>query len=98
MSIEAISPIGMDIAGADRTMQVRTPAADFADMIGESLGRVDQSLRAADGQIRSLAAGENIPLHEVMISMEQARMDLMLAVEVRNRLVESYQELTRMQL
>lgn len=98
MSIEAISPIGMDIVGADRTMQVRAPAADFADMIGESLGRIDQSLRAADGQIRSLAAGENIPLHEVMISMEQARMDLMLAVEVRNRLVESYQELTRMQL
>jgi flagellar hook-basal body complex protein FliE len=98
MSIEAISPIGMDVAGIDRIMQVRTPAADFASMIGDGLGRVDQSLRAADGQIRSLAAGENIPLHEVMISMEQARMDLMLVVEVRNRLVEAYQEITRMQL
>jgi flagellar hook-basal body complex protein FliE len=98
MSIEAISPIGMDVAGLERIMQLRTPAADFASMIGEGLGHVDQSLRAADGQIRSLAAGENIPLHEVMISMEQARMDLMLVVEVRNRLVEAYQELSRMQL
>lgn len=113
MSIEAISPTGItpfaaDVAAADRVsaaqfsgMQasgVQSSGMDFASMIGDGLSRVDQSLRAADGQIRSLAAGENIPLHDVMISMERARMDLMLVVEVRNRLVEAYQELTRMQL
>ena len=109
MSIEAISPTGItpfaaDVAAADRVSAAQfsgmqaSGVQDFASMIGDGLSRVDQSLRAADGQIRSLAAGENIPLHDVMISMERARMDLMLVVEVRNRLVEAYQELTRMQL
>jgi flagellar hook-basal body complex protein FliE len=113
MSIEAISPMGVtpfaaDVAAADRVSAAQLSGAqlsgaqatglDFATMIGDGLGRVDESLRAADGQIRSLAAGENIPLHDVMITMERARMDLMLVVEVRNRLVEAYQELTRMQL
>lgn len=103
MSIEAIapmtaSPIQGDIPGADRTLMVRASGTEFAQMIGDGLDRVDQSLRAADGKIRSLAAGEDIPLHDVMITMERARMDLMLVVEVRNRLVEAYQELTRMQL
>jgi flagellar hook-basal body complex protein FliE len=37
-------------------------------------------------------------MHDVMISMEQARMNLMFMVEVRNRVVEAYQELMRMQL
>ena len=66
--------------------------------LGDGLIQVDRSLRAADDRLRSLAAGENVALHDVMITMEQARMDLMLVVEVRNRLLEAYQELTRMQL
>lgn len=103
MSIEAIapvaaSPVSLDVAGAADRIGPQTVGADFAAMIGQGLDRVDHSLRAADDKIRSLAAGEHVPLHEVMISMEKARMDLMLVVEVRNRLVEVYQELTRMQL
>ena len=113
MSIEAISPTGItpfaaDVAAADRASAaqffgaqlsgVQAAGLDFASMIGDGLNRVDESLRAADGKIRGLAAGEDIPLHDVMITMERARMDLMLVVEVRNRLVEAYQELTRMQL
>lgn len=113
MSIEAISPMGVtpfsaDVAAADRTSAAQfagaqlsgaqAPGLDFATMIGDGLGRADESLRAAESQIRGLAAGENIPLHDVMITMERARMDLMLVVEVRNRLVEAYQELSRMQL
>lgn len=103
MSIEAISPVDassfvMDVAASDRISNVPATGVDFASMIGDGLDRVDASLREADGRIRSLAAGEDIPLHDVMISMERARMDLMLVVEVRNRLVEAYQELSRMQL
>jgi flagellar hook-basal body complex protein FliE len=103
MSIEAIAPMAVshfdpNLAVTHPVVDVRASGLDFASMIGQGLERVDQSLRAADDQVRSLAAGENVPLHEVMISMERARMDLMLVVEVRNRLVEAYQELARMQL
>jgi len=98
MAIEAISAIGGDIA---RSTAIAAPAAagtDFATLLGDGLTRVDHSLQAADTQLRSLAAGENIAIHDVMISMEQARLDLMLMAEVRNRMIEAYQELTRMQL
>jgi len=98
MAIEAIGAIGGDIA---RSTAITSPAAtgtDFMTLLGDGLARVDHSLQAADTQLRSLAAGENIPIHDVMISMEQARMDLMLMAEVRNRAIEAYQELTRMQL
>lgn len=84
-------PRGSGIAG-------NATGADFMSLVGDGLARADGSLKAADSQLRRLAAGEDVPLHDVMISMERARLDLMLVVEVRNRLVEAYQELSRMQL
>jgi flagellar hook-basal body complex protein FliE len=39
-----------------------------------------------------------MPVHDVMIAMEHARLKLQLAVEVRNRVVDAYQNLTNMQL
>lgn len=70
----------------------------FGDFLTSELQKVDISLQQADMSIRSLAAGADIPIHDVMIQIESARMSLMLVSEVRNRAVEAYQELMRMQL
>ncbi|MDW2981773.1 flagellar hook-basal body complex protein FliE [Rhodanobacter sp. KK11] len=71
---------------------------DFSRLLGEGLGALNTSLNAGDHALRAMAAGEAIPLHDVMIAMERARLDLQFAVEVRNRAVEAYQQLTQMQL
>ena len=98
MALDAIAAI----SGAPAPMQTHaapgTGGTDFRNMLDAGLAQVDQGLKAADQQVRALAAGEEIAPHEVMISMEQARMHLTLLVEVRNRVVEAYQELARMQL
>jgi flagellar hook-basal body complex protein FliE len=100
MAIEAIAAIS---AAAPATAALPAASAapvqgDFAAFLGEGIGNVDKGLKAADDQLRALAAGQAQAPHEVMISMEEARMNLMLLVEVRNRVVEAYQELVRMQL
>jgi flagellar hook-basal body complex protein FliE len=43
-------------------------------------------------------SGEDLNIHEVMLITEEAKMSLQLAVQVRNKLVEAYQEINRMQL
>jgi flagellar hook-basal body complex protein FliE len=48
--------------------------------------------------MRDLAAGKPVELHEVMISLEKARLSVQTFVQVRNKLVESYQDLMRMQM
>ena len=98
MSVEAIGPITGDVGRSTAIGRPGVNGADFADMLGASLMRADQRLKVADTQLRELAAGGDIPIHDVMISMEKARVELMLVVEVRNRLLEGYQELMRMQL
>ena len=45
-----------------------------------------------------MLSGENVPLHQVMIATEEASVSFQLMVEVRNKLLEAYQELMRMQV
>ena len=70
----------------------------FLQMTGHALDQVNGSLNAADASARALAAGENIPVQDVMMAMEHAHLQLQFAVEVRNRIVDAYQNLTNMQL
>lgn len=98
MSMEAIAPIGLDAGVSQAIPTTAAPATDFAGWLGAGLGKVENSLDTAEAGVRALAAGRDVPVHEVMISLEQARLDLSLAAEVRNRLVEAYQELARIQL
>lgn len=101
MSIEAIGAIGSTAAlDAPRTQafNVGPTGADFATLVGDGVSRADASIKQADSQLRALAAGQDVPLHDVILSIEHARMNLMLAAEVRNRIVDGYQELMRMQL
>lgn len=66
----------------------------FLDM----LNRNDALYKNATEKVMQYAAGENIPVHDVMVSMENAKLSFQFAVQVRNKLVESYQEITRMQI
>jgi len=98
MTVEAIQGLVASMAGVTGRMESKPAIADFSAWLAEGMSRVDASLQDADRSLRALAAGEAVAPHEVMIAMEQARMNLMLMVEVRNRVVEAYQELARMQL
>lgn len=72
--------------------------ADFSDFISSSLTTVNQNLLDSTQAIEKLALGKAENTHEVIIAMEKAKMSLQLASEVRNKLVEAYQEILRMQV
>lgn len=70
----------------------------FADTLRSAIGEVDASQKRADGQIEAFVAGEQENLHEVTIAMNEARLHFQLMTEVRNKSLETYQELMRMQV
>ena len=72
--------------------------ASFSAQMIAGLERLNESLNSASAATMQFAVGESIPPHEVMLALEEARMNLQLAIQVRNRLLEGYQELMRMQL
>jgi flagellar hook-basal body complex protein FliE len=70
----------------------------FGDLLMNGLREVDRKVAGADALVQAFAQGEAIPVHQVTIALEQARIAVELAVQVRSRLVESYRDLMNMQL
>ncbi len=70
----------------------------FGSALGQAIEQVNGAQKAADDQITAFISGEQENLHEVMISMNQAELYFQMMTEVRNRMLETYQELMRMQV
>jgi flagellar hook-basal body complex protein FliE len=64
--------------------------------LARTLDQLNTTQQAADAGAAQLAAGAPVDLHQVMIQMEQANLSLGLALQVRNKLIEAYQEISRM--
>jgi flagellar hook-basal body complex protein FliE len=75
------------------------PSGDsFATMLGRMVSDVNAQQSNAAQTVGALQGGQNVPLHQAVISMEEASVSFQLMVEVRNKLLESYQEIMRMQI
>lgn len=70
----------------------------FAEALKNSISDVNQKQVAADRAAEQVATGDSKNLHEAMIKMEEADISLRLMVQVRNKAVEAYQEIMRMQI
>jgi flagellar hook-basal body complex protein FliE len=70
----------------------------FGNVLGRLLGEVNEKQAVAGEAVNGLLAGKEVSLHQAMIAMEEASVSFQLMVEVRNKLLESYQELMRMQI
>jgi len=72
--------------------------SSFQNLLGNFVGEVNGQQNAAGDAIAGLLGGKNVSLHQAMISMEEASISFQMMVEVRNKLLDSYQELMRMQI
>ena len=71
----------------------------FAAVLKSSLTEVNEMQQKADAAVTALATGDGkVSLHETMIAMEQADVSFRMMMQVRNKIVEAYQEILRMQV
>lgn len=70
----------------------------FSDVLGRMVNDVNAKQALASDTVNALQSGQNVPLHQAVIAMEEASVSFQLMVEVRNKLLDSYQELMRMQI
>lgn len=73
-------------------------SSSFSSLLEGAVRDVDATLKNADAEQQKVLTGESTNLHQSMIAMQEASTSFSLMVEVRNKLVESYQELLRMQI
>jgi flagellar hook-basal body complex protein FliE len=70
----------------------------FGSLLGRMVEEVNSRQNVAAETVRALQSGGDVSLHQAVIAMEEASVSFQLMVEVRNKLLESYQELMRMQI
>jgi flagellar hook-basal body complex protein FliE len=69
----------------------------FANTLESSLQKVNDLHAAKTSAVESFASGENQNVHELMISLQKAGLAMNLTSAVRNKVLEAYRELSKMQ-
>jgi flagellar hook-basal body complex protein FliE len=77
---------------------VSGPGYTVESAIESFVHAVDEKSKVAGRKVSALMAGEDMSLGETMVSLQESQISFELMVEVRNRLLEGYQELMRMQV
>ncbi len=68
----------------------------FASVLKESINNVNELQVKSDEMTEKLVRGENIDLHQVMIASQKASITMQATLEIRNKVIEAYQEIMRM--
>ena len=91
---------GVTETAVPATLPAATPtdSNSFSALLGKMVSEVNAQQQSSAQSVTALQSGANVPLHQAVISMEEASVSFQLMVEVRNRLLESYQEIMRMQM
>ena len=79
-------------------MQPEPQATGFGDVFKNALKEVSASQNVSDKKTDQLLTGEVKDVHEVMIASQKASLSLQMTMQVRNKVVEAYQEVMRMQV
>lgn len=68
----------------------------FGEILKNSLDQVNQLQMESEKATQTYAVGGPIELHQVMIAAERAQVAMELTMQIRNKLVQAYQEISRM--
>lgn len=99
-SLASAVPVQMPQAAVPNALAAMPQAAagDFAGIVSQGLARMDAKVAHADRMVARFAVDDSVPVHQVTIALEEARLSVELAMQVRQRFVEGYRELMNMQL
>lgn len=80
------------------TTEEKANGTSFSNVLSDAISKVNDSEVNANNKIESLIKGEDVEMHEVMLAMQESVLSLQALIEVRNKTVEAYQEISKLQL
>ncbi len=101
MSQIAIGPINPKL----QLPEIRTPGSQegekgtgFGEILKDAISTVNELQHQSDQEIQKLMTGESQDLHTTVIAMQKADLSFQMMMQVRNKIVQAYQEIMRMQV
>lgn len=100
--VEAISALTVvapeELASSSVSGTPKAGSPDFGAMLTEGIAGIEAKVASADALVREFTLDDTVPVHQVTMALEEARLAVDLAIQVRERLVEGYREIMNMQL
>lgn len=85
--------------------EIRTPlkpergtGAGFGEILKDAIATVNELQKQSNQEIQKLMTGESKDLHTTVIAMQKADLSFQMMMQVRNKIVQAYQEIMRMQV
>ncbi|MGM7635845.1 flagellar hook-basal body complex protein FliE [Bacillus sp. Hm123] len=98
-SIQGVSPfIKTTAIENSKKLSPSEAQENFASMLKNSINELNKVETKSTQMTDKLIRGENVDLHQVLIASQKASVSMQLTMEVRNKVVEAYQEIMRMQM
>ncbi|SFH51513.1 flagellar hook-basal body complex protein FliE [Pisciglobus halotolerans] len=94
-SLDSLSSITKGAAQTDETHQANGTA--FSNLFEHSLQSLNDAQVSADQAVQGLVSGKTDNMHDVMIQSTEAQLQLELAIQVRNKLMDGYNDIKNMQ-
>ena len=82
--------------GKEQTKE--TQNSDFFNLLKDGIKDVNSTIKESEQASLDMAAGKPVNLHQTMLAVTKAELAFNLAVQMRNKVVEAYQEVMRMQV
>ncbi|MEN6370676.1 MAG: flagellar hook-basal body complex protein FliE [Armatimonadota bacterium] len=86
------------VGGISQNQATPAPGGGFGNTIKSALSEVNKLQTDADDLANKLAVGDPVEIHQAMISMQKASTALQFTIQVRNKVIDAYQEIMRMQV
>lgn len=87
-----------DSAGGKTGQSNHTGKSEFLDMLENGIKEVNSSSQEAEKSSMDLASGKSSNIHETMLAVTKAELGFNMMVQMRNKVIEAYQEVMRMQV
>lgn len=93
-SISGISQVSQAVATAG-TVQPAEGGTDFYSQLNSALNQVEKLQSEADQQIAGVLNGQGTDIHKAMIAVEKASLSFQLMMQVRNKIIQAYQDVSK---
>jgi len=95
--VKGVSPSAIEFEKLDE-MPKNTGNSGFLDLLEKGMKEVNDSSKEAEQSSMDLASGKSSNIHETMLAVTKAELGFNMMVQMRNKVIEAYQEVMRMQI
>jgi len=94
LQVKGISSPPLEKAGSEKRV-AHDPVSDFKKILSQSVEEVNGLLTTADHSAQEMVAGR-MDIHQAMVAIEQANVSFLLLLQVRNKMMEAYQQIMQL--